>query len=154
MANKMKTNIRAGGGLKVHSNKNDFLLKDENNNYYITSDRITAEKWNKKGYERYRFSSTTNSWSKYVTGGIVDYTGPAWVDGTKTKPEAFLSATDTENIRQMMDIMNILLSNFSTPSKSTYESSSNVISPNIEVTVNVDSISSDYDVDQATERVK
>lgn len=153
-ANKMKTNIRAGGGLKVHSNKNDFLLKDENNNYYITSDRITAEKWNKKGYERYRFSSTTNSWSKYVTGGLVDYTGPAWVDGTKTKPEAFLSATDTENIRQMMDIMNILLSNFSTPSKSTYESSSNVVSPNIEVTVNVDSISSDYDVDQATERVK
>lgn len=153
-ANKMKTNIRAGGGLKVHSNKNDFLLKDNNNNYYITSDKITAEKWNKKGYERYRFSSTTNSWSKYVTGGIVDYTGPAWVDGTKTKPEAFLSATDTENIRQMMDIMNILLSNFSTPSKSTYESSSNVVSPNIEVTVNVDSISSDYDVDQATERVK
>ena len=43
---------------------------------------------------------------------------------------------------------------FSTPSKSTYESSSNVVSPNIEVTVNVDSISSDYDVDQATERVK
>lgn len=153
-ANKMKTNIRAGGGLKVHSNKNDFLLKDANNNYYITSDRITAEKWNKKGYERYRFSSTTNSWSKYVTGGLVDYTGPAWVDGTKTKPEAFLSATDTENIRQMMDIMNILLSNFSTPSKSIYESSSNVVSPNIEVTVNVDSISSDYDVDQATERVK
>ena len=91
---------------------------------------------------------------KYATGGLVDYTGPAWVDGTKTKPEAFLSATDTENIRQMMDIMNILLSNFSTPSKSTYESSSNVVSPNIEVTVNVDSISSDYDVDQATERVK
>lgn len=92
--------------------------------------------------------------SKYATGGLVDYTGPAWVDGTKTKPEAFLSATDTENIRQMMDIMNILLSNFSTPSKSIYESSSNVVSPNIEVTVNVDSISSDYDVDQATERVK
>lgn len=154
IANKMKTNTRAGGGIKVHSNKKDFLLKDENNNYYITSDRIIAEKWNKKGYERYKFSSTTSSWTKYATGGLVDYTGPAWVDGTKTKPEAFLSATDTENIRQMMDIMNILLSNFSTPSKSTYESSSNVVSPNIEVTVNVDSISSDYDVDQATERVK
>ena len=106
-------------------------------------------RWTKKYYY-----DKSNQLQAYATGGLVDYTGPAWVDGTKTKPEAFLSATDTENIRQMMDIMNILLSNFSTPSKSTYESSSNVVSPNIEVTVNVDSISSDYDVDQATERVK
>lgn len=34
----------------------------------------------------------------YATGGVVDYTGPAWVDGTKTKPEAFLSAYQTEQI--------------------------------------------------------
>lgn len=34
----------------------------------------------------------------YATGGIVDYTGPAWVDGTKTHPEAFLSAYQTEQI--------------------------------------------------------
>ena len=34
----------------------------------------------------------------YATGGMVDYTGPAWVDGTKTKPEAFLSAYQTEQI--------------------------------------------------------
>lgn len=35
---------------------------------------------------------------KYATGGMVDYTGPAWVDGTKTKPEAFLNAYQTEQI--------------------------------------------------------
>lgn len=34
----------------------------------------------------------------YATGGMVDYTGPAWVDGTKTHPEAFLSAYQTEQI--------------------------------------------------------
>ena len=147
-------------GINAHSKTSDFLLKDENGKYYITSKKRTAEIWGTQGLDRYRFVNTGGGslkhkqWVKYATGGIVDYTGPAWVDGTKTKPEAFLSATDTENIRQMMDIMNILLSNFSTPSKSTYESSSNVVSPNIEVTVNVDSISSDYDVDQATERVK
>lgn len=148
------------GGKKAHSKTSDFLLKDKDGKYYITSNERTAEIWGTQGFERYRFVDTGGGsfkhkqWVKFATGGIVDYTGPAWVDGTKTKPEAFLSATDTENIRQMMDIMNILLSNFSTPSKSTYESSSNIVSPNIEVTVNVDSISSDYDVDQATERVK
>lgn len=148
------------GGRNAYSKTSDFLLKDKNGKYYITSNERTAEIWGTQGLDRYRFVNTGGGsfkhrqWVKYATGGLVDYTGPAWVDGTKTKPEAFLSATDTENIRQMMDIMNILLSNFSTPSKSTYESSSNVVSPNIEVTVNVDSISSDYDVDQATERVK
>lgn len=122
---------------------------------FTTTNENIAKKWKKDGYgNSYYYNKKDKKYSAYATGGLVDYTGPAWVDGTKTKPEAFLSATDTENIRQMMDIMNILLSNFSTPSKSTYESSSNVVSPNIEVTVNVDSISSDYDVDQATERVK
>ena len=42
---------------------------------------------------------------KYETGGVVDYTGPAWVDGTKSKPEAFLSASDTENIAKLCDIL-------------------------------------------------
>lgn len=36
-------------------------------------------------------------------GGLVDFTGPAWVDGTKTKPEAFLDAEDTALIRGFLD---------------------------------------------------
>lgn len=35
---------------------------------------------------------------KYAKGGLVDFTGPAWVDGTKQDPEAFLSAKDTRLI--------------------------------------------------------
>ena len=34
----------------------------------------------------------------YASGGMVDYTGPAWVDGSYSKPEAFLSAYQTEQI--------------------------------------------------------
>ena len=41
----------------------------------------------------------------FETGGMVDYTGPAWVDGTPSKPEAFLSASDTENIAKLRDIL-------------------------------------------------
>ena len=40
---------------------------------------------------------------KYAEGGLVDYTGPAWVDGTKTHPEAFLDAVDTALLRSMLD---------------------------------------------------
>lgn len=37
----------------------------------------------------------------YAEGGLVNYTGPAWVDGTPSKPEAFLDAVDTANIANL-----------------------------------------------------
>lgn len=40
---------------------------------------------------------------QYALGGLVDYTGPAWVDGTKSKPEAFLSGDDTALMRDFID---------------------------------------------------
>ena len=43
--------------------------------------------------------------SKYKTGGMVDYTGPAWVDGTKSHPEAFLSAYQTEQIGALAGVL-------------------------------------------------
>lgn len=50
-------------------------------------------------------SDLTRMFTQYKTGGMVDYTGPAWVDGTPSKPEAFLSASDTENIAKLRDIL-------------------------------------------------
>ena len=45
---------------------------------------------------------TTDFFGKKLTknakGGLVDYTGPTWVDGTFAHPEAFLSAYQTEQI--------------------------------------------------------
>ena len=41
--------------------------------------------------------------TRYADGGLVDFTGPAWVDGTKTNPESFLDATDTALLRSMLD---------------------------------------------------
>ena len=35
---------------------------------------------------------TKEEWQEYAKGGIIDYTGPAWVDGSKSKPERILSA--------------------------------------------------------------
>jgi hypothetical protein len=39
----------------------------------------------------------------YAQGGLVNFTGPAWVDGTPSRPEAFLSAEDTALIRSWLD---------------------------------------------------
>lgn len=46
---------------------------------------------------------------KFANGGLVDYTGPAWVDGTPSDPEAFLSAADTKNMRALLDAIQMTL---------------------------------------------
>ena len=38
----------------------------------------------------------------YKQGGIIDFTGPAWVDGSKTKPERVLSAKQTALFETMV----------------------------------------------------
>lgn len=72
------------------------------------------------------------SFSKYASGGYVDYTGLAWVDGTPSKPETFLSAADTN-----------LLSNFLKAAHSlTFGLSSSSVRSNVSgaPTVNVDTV--------------
>lgn len=39
----------------------------------------------------------------FASGGLVDFTGPAWVDGTPSNPESFLDAQDTALIQSMLD---------------------------------------------------
>jgi hypothetical protein len=34
---------------------------------------------------------------QYKTGGLADFTGPAWLDGTKSKPEYILNAEQTKS---------------------------------------------------------
>ena len=85
-----------------------------------------------------------NFLKRYKKGGLVDYTGMAWVDGSKTQPEAFLNAQDTRNLAQLKEM---LAAHFnSTTNKS--------IGGDCTIYVNVDSISSDYDIDQAINKIK
>ena len=64
------------------------------------------KKFNGKEYVKVRNTVGKDVWmlpsnlarSAYASGGYVDYTGPAWVDGSKSRPEAFLSAYQTEQI--------------------------------------------------------
>lgn len=41
----------------------------------------------------------------FAKGGLVNFTGPAWVDGSKANPEAFLDATDTKLIAQLVQAL-------------------------------------------------
>ena len=44
-------------------------------------------------------------YSAFKKGGLADYTGMAWIDGTPTKPEMVLNPEDTSNFIALKDAM-------------------------------------------------
>jgi hypothetical protein len=91
---------------------------------------------------------------KYATGGYVDYTGPAWVDGTKSHPEYMLNATQTAQFESLVDALSMTYKspNFSQAKVANAEKTGDT---RMEFHINVEGgISSDYDVDRAVERIE
>ena len=90
----------------------------------------------------------------FAKGGLVDFTGPAWVDGTKRAPEAFLSAEDTKRIGEAAKLL-ATSPLFNNASWEKNDITNNTVGDTvIDIHVNIENVSSDYDVDQAIERVK
>lgn len=90
----------------------------------------------------------------YADGGLVDFTGPAWVDGTKSKPEAFLDAEDTALIRSMLDAVSLVdvkpfISNIDSGSFS--NSSSNI--GEVTIVINQAELKEDADFEEVAKKV-
>lgn len=100
-------------------------------------------KMNKDRYMTAAFDRTYH----YASGGLADYTGPAWLDGSKTSPELVLSPQDTENFLILKDVLANLINRGSSNDNSNGDNY-------FEIHIDVDKISGDYDVDQMVERVQ
>lgn len=97
--------------------------------------------------------SERSAFRRFKKGGLANYTGLAYVDGTTNRPEAFLSAEDTARVGEAADIfrqvarlgtngtLNSALSNVSSETNST-------------VNIFVDSIATEEQVDYLINRVK
>lgn len=83
----------------------------------------------------------------YKTGGLADFTGPAWLDGTKARPELVLNQKDTQNFIQLKDILASLMTGSSTSTENNGDIT-------YDIDINVESISSDYDVEQVANKIK
>ena len=89
--------------------------------------------------------------AQFKTGGLADFTGPAWLDGTKSRPEMVLNARDTQNFIQLKDILSSLLNR--TPIHNS-ESTENNGDITYDIDINVETMNSDYDVEQVANKVK
>lgn len=90
-----------------------------------------------------------SSLKAYKAGGMIDFTGPAWLDGSKSKPESMLDAIDTKNFIQLKEILAEILKGASI-SGGSGSGGDNYFDVNIAV----DSLSNDYDVEKLATKVK
>lgn len=147
---KKKGPIVYGNGKNV-----SFTVYDEQGNRILISGtdgkgRKIEKRWVPKKY------------FQYAQGGLVDYTGPAWVDGSKSKPKAFLSAKDTAllkskifsdsnfSLRSCIEAIQALADNFRSIST---DNSENINIENISIQVGNGTISSDYSARKAGQEI-
>lgn len=134
------TSYGEGGGKQYYANDPIYNVLDERNGYYLTRHHKLGAGWTgwfKKGDVK-----------AYKTGGIADFTGPAWLDGTKSKPELILNARDTENFIALKDILESAMrqraGDVSEPTGDMY----------FNIDINVDELANDYDVEQLGAKIK
>ena len=122
-----------------------------------SSPEEAAKKWQKQNTKSKAayvatVSGKTTKVSGFASGGLVDYTGPAWVDGTKTRPEAFLDATDTVNIRSMLDAFNVIKTMPMISPGDRFFGGNNQTIGDVNIVINQAELKSDADLDKlATE---
>ena len=85
---------------------------------------------------------------KYATGGLNTTTGPAWLDGTKSKPELVLNAKDTQNFLTLKDILSEVMTN-SSSTDDTAKKGDTYINVSVQA-----ELSNDYDVEKLTKKIK
>lgn len=133
------TSVRVAGVISGMPGAFKVLKDDGGGNYWI------GRSWTSGGVtglinEKYL--------AAYKNGGLADFTGPAWLDGTKSAPEMVLNAKDTQNFIELRDILRDSLGGAMSAGKSggdTYQFDIDVNEPHIE---------SDYDVDSLVARVE
>ena len=112
--------ITVGGKINAKGAKiYDYAGDKSGENQYFSKDPIYTVLAEKSGYlkvRHHKLSSGVTGWFKksdvkaYKTGGLVDYTGLAKVDGTPGKPELMLNAEDTKNFLELRDLLRVLSS--------------------------------------------
>ena len=84
---------------------------------------------------------------QFKTGGLADFTGPAWLDGTKSRPEYILNADQTKGFFGLIDVLGALRHNQSKTAQNNGDNS-------FDIDINVESIGNDYDVERLADKVK
>ena len=92
---------------KVGKKKNREKIYYNNKEYYVALSSFSKKNWKSTSVKKSEQEKKAKELGlkgaiKFKQGGLVDFTGPAWVDGTKRKPEAFLNASQTQFLKDSL----------------------------------------------------
>ena len=111
----------------------------------------------KYNYHKNRHANWVNATIKqYSEGGLVDFTGPAWVDGTKATPEAFLNPIQTKNIGMLATALDkIMITTMSSVASKDYYNNNTGGNVTFEgdIVVQVERLESEQDYEEMASRV-
>lgn len=94
------------------------------------------------------------SYARYKLGGLADFTGPAWLDGTKMKPERILSPYQTELFEDMIATLhNIRVSTNSMPTIGFDSTNGGYTFTFGDIVINVDKLDSAADYQEVAEQI-
>ena len=114
-----------GGEVYIYSAKVDRWLP------------ISGDKFKQAYFEKLR---------SYETGGLANFTGPAWLDGTPSKPEYILNAAQTERFFSLVNVLESLDSK---------ESGAKSSGDNyFDIEINVEKLENDYDLEQVANKIR
>jgi hypothetical protein len=82
----------------------------------------------------------------FKTGGLADFTGPAWLDGTPSKPEYILNTQQTQRFFSLVDVLEGLKTD-SGPKRSSGDNY-------FDINISVEKIEDDYDVEQMADKIR
>lgn len=158
---KVQTNTGKGLYIRKAANLNAEILGKIPNGEKVKVYGVYDDgKWLRVKYNGIKGYAYKDYIKKYADGGLVDYTGPAWVDGTKSKPEAFLSAEDTALLKSTIfnsgnNPLTTLVSAIKeiTHGSRNYSTVNNdgITIENVSVNIQPGTISNDYDARRAGE---
>ena len=132
--------ITSNKGLKLTFPEDFSQISDAS--LYFEAQGYTATNGKKYGEGRNILYLKGNG---YSTGGLADFTGPAWLDGSRSHPEYVLNAAQTEGFLQLVDMF--------TKPQDAFSGNPGFGDNYFDIDINAE-IGSDYDVDQLVERIK
>lgn len=142
----------AEAGAKANGNKSPGTTVQVTNS--VTNKpagQVTIRNPSDQTYYYYSDKDKAPTVKKFATGGLADFTGPAWLDGTKSRPELVLNQRDTQNFIQLKDILSSLMSRGFTSKPVSAENNGDIT---YDIDINVETMRSDYDVEQVATKIK
>ena len=138
---KVGEQIASIGSSGVNSGGDSGQGSNNRKGYYHGTLGYLPEKYTTK-YMHYNLSS------KYATGGLNTQTGLAWLDGTPQEPEYVLNARQTDAFLRLADVLPSMMNGTSTTTSNAFGATY------VNFSVNLESVSPDYDVDRMVDLVK